>query len=397
MTPTVLVEQTGGFLPAPWWFVQFFKVLGFTLHAVLMHLWYAGLVWAMVSAVRGSASGREAAGRLMRQMPILVALGINLGIVPLLFLQAAYARVFYPATIYMAWFWLGIVILLIPAYYGVYIYAIGLRNSTSGSEPERNASSSLPPFRPMPLWRTAAGWIAAVFFIVIGFLFVNGLTLMTRQELFRQEDWQTVWGPHTAAGAALGTGLNLADLRLLPRWVMFFSLAWTTLVVWLVVDTAWRASAPSETYRTWVARGSWKLYLAGMVGFAFFGSWYLHTWAAEVRAAMLSWPILVLTGLTAVSPGPVWLGLAWSARRGKPPGRGLAALLALGQLLVIALNATSRQVVQNLELRQFFAVSQQPEAVQWSPLIVFLVLFVLGAGVVGWMLWQLWRHRQVET
>jgi len=429
MTPTFLVEQAGGMLPAPWWFVQFFKVLGFTLHAVLMHLWYAGLLWAMVLAVWGSANGRHAAGRLMRQMPVLVALGVNWGIVPLLFVQAAYARVFYPATIYMAWFWLGIVVLLIPAYYGVYIYSFGLRRpwpnevpaghradadseppGGSGKEFSPEGQTASPSARPahfpsenggllagvvpaMPGWRLAAGWASAVLFLLIGFFFVNGFTLMTRQELFRQDHWQAVWGPHTLAGAALGTGLNLADPRLLPRWLMFFSLAWTTLVVWLVVDTAWRASRPSETYRRWVARTAWKLYLAGTIGFALFGSWYLHTWSAEVRAAMFSWPVGVLTVLTAISPGPVWLGLAWSARQGRPPGRALALLLALGQLAVLALNASSRQVVQNLELRPFFAVLEQPETVQWSPLIVFLVLFVLGAGVLGWMLWQLWQYR----
>jgi len=176
--------------------------------------------------------------------------------------------------------------------------------------------------------------------------------------------------------------------------LMFFSLAWTTLTVWLVVDTAWRASRPSEAYRQWTARTAWKLYLAGMAGFALFGSWYLHTWATEVRSWMFSWPVVVLTLATAVSPGPVWLGLVWAARQGKPPGRALAALLALGQLTVIALNATSRQVVQNLELGRFFAVSQQPQIVQWSPLVVFLLLFGLGAGVLAWMLLQLWQWRE---
>ncbi|MCS7306640.1 MAG: hypothetical protein NZ602_16220 [Thermoguttaceae bacterium] len=428
MEPGVLIESGGvwpGALPAPWWFIQFFKVLGFTLHAVMMHLWYAGLLWAMYLAVWGGVNGREAAGRLMRQMPVLVALGINLGIVPLLFLQAAYAKVFYPATIYMAWFWLGIVALLIPAYYGVYIYSFGLRRlsggdvspspklqlaNTADASPElasgspsvgQEESASLGGQQgllpPMPTWRLAAGWASALLFVLIGFLFVNGLTLMTRQELFQQEKWQAVWEPHTVAGAALGTGLNLADSRLLPRWLMFFSLAWTTLVVWLVVDTAWRASQPSDPYRNWVTGTSWKLYLAGAVGFAIFGSWYLHTWSAEVRAAMFSWPMVVLTVLTAISPGPVWLGLGWSAWQGRPPGRTLAVGLALGQLAVLALNATSRQVVQNLELGRFYAVSQQPQSIQWSPMVVFLLLFVLGAAVLGWMLLHLWHYRRIDA
>ena len=62
----------------------------------------------------------------MAQMPVIVALGVNFGIVPLLFVQVAYYKVFYPATILMAWFWLAIIGLLIPAYYGVYVYAFGL-------------------------------------------------------------------------------------------------------------------------------------------------------------------------------------------------------------------------------------------------------------------------------
>ena len=61
-------------------------------------------------------------------MPVIVALGINFGVVPLLFVQLAYYKVFYPATILMAWHWLAIIGLLIPAYYGVYAYAEGIRN-----------------------------------------------------------------------------------------------------------------------------------------------------------------------------------------------------------------------------------------------------------------------------
>ena len=36
-------------LPAPFWFIQFFKVLGFTLHAVPMNLWYAGAILAVAA------------------------------------------------------------------------------------------------------------------------------------------------------------------------------------------------------------------------------------------------------------------------------------------------------------------------------------------------------------
>ena len=48
MEPQMLVEQASAAgVPAPMWFVEFFKVLGFTLHAVPMNLWYAGLLIAL--------------------------------------------------------------------------------------------------------------------------------------------------------------------------------------------------------------------------------------------------------------------------------------------------------------------------------------------------------------
>ena len=46
-------------LPAPFWFVQFFKVLGFTLHLVPMNLWYAGMVLAVWLHFRGSEHGKR--------------------------------------------------------------------------------------------------------------------------------------------------------------------------------------------------------------------------------------------------------------------------------------------------------------------------------------------------
>ena len=88
-------------------------------------------VVALLLRFRSNEHARRFAARLLRQMPVIVAVGVNLGIVPLLFLQLAYYRFFYPATILMAWFWLAIIGLLIPAYYGVYVYAFGLSRESN--------------------------------------------------------------------------------------------------------------------------------------------------------------------------------------------------------------------------------------------------------------------------
>jgi len=366
MDPQQLVDQAAAGVPAPFWFVQFFKVLGFALHSVPMNLWYAGLLLALWLHARGNQHAQRFAGRLLRQMPVIVAVGVNLGIVPLLFVQLAYYRVFYPATILMAWSWLAIIALLIPAYYGVYAYAWGIRNGV----------------KHLAGWRIAAGWCAAVFFIAIGFLFTNGLSLMDHVER-----WPALWQANSVSGAALGTALNITDPTLWPRWLLMFGLALGTTAVWVLVDAVWLFGNATEDHRRWAWAFARKLYTLGMVWTAAAGTWYVFgSWSAELRATMFQWPLLALTLVTAVAMGLPWL-LMMTADWCKAKHATVAAI-AVCQFGVLGINAISRQVVQNANLKPFADISSQPTDVQWSPLAMFLVVFVIGLAVIGWMLVQ---------
>lgn len=203
MDPTQLLGPSNSLgLPAPFWFIEFFKVLGFALHTIPMNLWYAGIMLAAILSVWGSPNGKRFSQRLMSQMPFIIAFGVNLGIVPLLFTQVAYYQVFYPATILMALPWFGVIGLLMVAYYGVYFYAIQLR--------DQNVTA----------FGRAAGWVSALFFIAIGFIFANNFSLMTNLGM-----WTTLWQATNVAGAPLGTALNVFDGTLLPRWLMMLGLA----------------------------------------------------------------------------------------------------------------------------------------------------------------------------
>ena len=380
MNETMLIDPQSADMPAPILFVQFFKALGFTLHMVPMNLWFAGLLLALLLHWRGGPHARCFAARLLRQMPVIVALGINFGIVPLLFIQLAYYKVFYPATILMAWFWLSIVVLLIPAYYGIYAYAWGLKAESRGAGDEGRETQ----FRNAAAWRTAAGWISMCFFVAIGFLFANGLSLI---EHVRR--WPELWMANNEAGAALGTALNTGDPTLWPRWLLMFGLALGTTAVWVVFDAEWLAwRVTDESYRRWAWSFAQKLYTVAMVWVAAAGSWYVFgTWSHELRETMFQMPLLPLTLATAVAMGVPWATML-AAARWCPVKHRSTALLALLQLGVLGLNAVSRQTVQNLSLKPYLDVWKQPVAVQWSPLWMFLIAFVLGAIVIAWMLWQ---------
>lgn len=364
MEPTQLLGTSNSLgLPAPFWFIEFFKVLGFALHMLPMNLWYAGIILAAILGVWGGENGKRLSQRLMSQMPFVIAFGVNLGIVPLLFTQVAYYRVFYPSTILMAWAWLSVIALLMVAYYGVYLYAFQLRHQS------------------VTRLGRAAGWISAILFIAIGFIFVNNFSLMTNLDT-----WTTLWQATSVAGAPLGTAMNVFDGTLLPRWLMMFGLALTTVAAYVVVETALFAAKESDDYKRWAPRFAFKVYTLGIVWFAIAGSVYIFmTLRADIRALLLSQPMIILTVLTGISPGLVWLLIL--AQRGGITRR-LAVLAGLAQFGVIALNAVSRQVVQNAELGKYLDVSAEPVQLQLSPLIVFLLLFVAGLGVVVWMVMQ---------
>ncbi len=364
MDPTQLLGPSNSLgLPAPFWFIEFFKVLGFALHTIPMNLWYAGIMLAAILSVWGSPNGKRFSQRLMSQMPFIIAFGVNLGIVPLLFTQVAYYQVFYPATILMALPWFGVIGLLMVAYYGVYFYAIQLR--------DQNVTA----------FGRAAGWVSALFFIAIGFIFANNFSLMTNLGM-----WTTLWQATNVAGAPLGTALNVFDGTLLPRWLMMFGLALTTLAAYVVVEAALFAGKESDDYRRWVPKFAVKLYSLGIVWFAVAGSLYIFAVLPAIRALLLSQPMMILTILTAISPGLAWL-LILAQRNGIT--LRFALLTGLAQFAAIALNAASRQIVQNAELAKYLDVSAEPVQLQLSPLIVFLVLFVAGVGVVVWMVMQI--------
>ncbi|RME44173.1 MAG: hypothetical protein D6791_13780, partial [Chloroflexi bacterium] len=333
MTPVAPANPLG--YPAPFWFLEFFKVLGFTLHMVPMNLWYAGMPIVALLGLFGRGNARRLAHRLIGAMPIVIALGVNFGIVPLLFTQVAYYQVYYPAGVLIAWPWFSVIVLLTVAYYGVYIYATQVKKGH------------------VRWWGIAAGWVSAALFVVIGFLFANNFSLMTNIDR-----WMEIYRQTAVSGAPTGLALNLGDPTLLPRWLMMLGLAMTTTAAYVIVDAAFFAGSETDEYRRFAARFAVGLYLLGHVWFSIMGAWYLF---GAVDPAMLALartqPALVVLGtLTALSPGVPWL-LILAQRRGV--NRRLAGYTGVAQFGVLALNAISRQWLQNAEIGRYITLGQE--------------------------------------
>ena len=446
-------------LSAPLWFIEFFKVLGFVLHSIPMHLWLVGLPLAVLLMMIGGPNAKNFARRLFRQLPILMALGINFGIVPLLFVQAAYYKAFYPATVLTAWHWFGILILVLPAYYLLYI-----ASASAGSGRK---------------WRTIfAGQTAWILLVGAGLIFASVWTFMVRPEL-----WPDVWRQHSMAAAATGLGTHWRDPAVFIRFLSVVGLGFVTVAFWAVFD-AWflydaqaiktsakpkepaaptkpatqysfnsapakpaqqeykdfmdnpnlsnrekkrlkklrdrgklsieeelaaleskpasaassvkkekpqkaAAAVPDEdSYRRWTLRFAacvawFGLFLAG--GFLWF--YYYKTLTPEVpnMAFLFQSAAKFLPMATLGSIGLFFVVLA-VGRFGRLRGRRLTIALALCEGLVLTLYAVTRQLIQNAQLREYLDLSQIPVAVQTTPMIAFLSVFLLGAAVIFFMI-----------
>jgi len=352
-------------LPAPVWFLQFFKLVGFILHLWPMHLFFAGSMLAAAAMFQGGPTSRTAAARLGRVLPFAVAIGVNFGIVPLLFVQVTHYRLFYPATILMAWPWFSVVPILVVAYYGIYLFSWQQRE---------------PKLRP---WAGPAILIGAVGFVLISFLFVNTMTLMVEPDR-----WVKIWQDTDTSGAVTGLGLNWTEGSLLPRWLMMFGLALGSVGAWLAIDTAFFAKDESETYRTEANTLAVRIYGAGTALAMVMGAIYIFgTLPDEVRGWLLSGWRLPLFGLTSLAPLLGFAALVWQSRQATAKSAWLVLAAHFGVLVV---NAVSRQLVQTASIRPLNVLGAEPVNTQWTSLPLFLLCFVFALACVGWMLRRFW-------
>ena len=104
-------------IPVNWWWFQVLLIVTFLLHLILMNFILGGSLLSLWDVFRNKTFKKES-----MTIPTLIALTINLGVPPLLFLQVIYGNFFYTSSVIMASPWILVIPVLILAYYGAYIY-----------------------------------------------------------------------------------------------------------------------------------------------------------------------------------------------------------------------------------------------------------------------------------
>jgi hypothetical protein len=318
----------------------------FLLHLLLVNLVVGGCLIMLFSraALDRSDSSYDAAV-LQGKIPLVVPFAITLGVAPLLFVQVIYGHLFYTSSALMAAYWIGIIPMLILAYYGTYFHAR-----------HRDRSPQLA--------RLVLG-LATVLFLGIAFAYVNNMTLM-----IQPERWMAYF--HNRRG----TLLNLADPTLIPRYLHF--LLASIAVAALVMAALWaRRELPAAGEGGSPVKHCLRLFAAATAVQIGVGLWFTLVLPTPVRSLFYGQdPVAGLILLIGALSG---VGAMVSALR----GRLRPTLVQLGISLVFMV--VTRSNLRSFYLRRHFALDQLRVVPQYGVLVLFLVVLVTGLIIVGYM------------
>jgi hypothetical protein len=357
-------------LPAPIWLLKLLHIVTLALHFVAVEMLLGGLLLAvLLSLFRGSPVSMVTARAMARRLTVVMTFVINLAVPPLLFSQVLYGRALYTSSVLIGLYWISIILILMLVYRLLYRFSQQLETGKTA-------------------WPAGlAAWLLAGF---IARLLSTNMTLMLRPEVWRQ----------MYSASAMGAYLPTGDPTLTPRWLLMLAGGLFIGGLWLVY-LAGRSTFTAEE----------KSFVAGFGGkvAALFGLVYLAAgvWAAGVQ------PEIVKAGLAGngvYSFYKFWgyAGYGWMALV------GLAVLLAavagfgklsagwlgwVGVLLAVLIEilfTVYRDGVRDLTLlAKGYDVWDRAVATNWWVVGIFLVLFVGGLGVVGWLISVVARARKV--
>jgi hypothetical protein len=342
-------------LPAPIWLFKLLHIVTLSLHFVAVEMLLGGLLLAVVLSLFGG-SPHVVARALARRLTVVMTYVINLGVPPLLFAQVLYGRALYTSSVLIGLYWISIIVILTITYWLLYRFTARLEAGKSA------------------WWVGLSAWVMAGF---IARLLSTNMTLMLRPEVWRQ------MYSASAAGAYLPTG----DPTLTPRWLLMLAGGFFIGGLWLVYLSSRSTFTADE-----------KKFLSGLGGklAAFCGVVYLAAglWANSVqpdavKTGFATHPLYKYFGLA----GYGWLALvAVAIILGLVAGFGKisAAWLGWAGVLVAVLTEITftvyRDGVRDLTLlSKGYDVWDRVVVTNWSVVGIFLVLFVVGLGVVGWL------------
>jgi len=355
MDHTALIPAADA-IPVHWFFLHLFLTLTTFLHLVAMNILLGTGSIALLTPCRDEDSGFTLCRDISKKLPILLALTINLGVAPLLFLQVLYGQFFYTSSLMMAIFWLSIVGLLIFAYYAAYIYSFYYYRLGAA--------------------RILIIGIPVFLFFVVSFLFTNNISIMQLPES---------WTAYFSKSHAML--FNFSDQTLIARYLHFAVSALAIGGLAIAVYYTLRKGRGDDSGVRWIKYGcDWFSY-ATIINFGI-GFFFLGTLPEFVRDASTLYGKLFAIALYGSIVGTV-ISLVNARLYKVLPAAGWA-------LVTVFLMVLARDFVRLAYLQPYFSLADLPVKPQYSPFIIFLIMAAGVGYLVWWMLKKVWSIKEVK-
>ena len=344
MNPAQLVP-TPDAIPVPWGWFYILLMLTFLLHLLVMNAMLGGGIIAFLSCFQKKGENQLIAREFSYKWPYTVAFAVNMGVAPLLFVQVLYGHFIYSSSVLMAVFWLSIIGLLILAYYSVYVFDFKFETLGGG--------------------KAYFAGFSVLALLVIAFFFINNMTLMVQPER-----WLGYFDNKQ------GTLLNLSDPVLYPRYLHFVIGSIAVGGLFLALVSHFNLTK-SNVDKALLKEKGLTFFTHATIVQIIIGLWFLFALPGEITALFLGMSAYG-TGLLVVAILLLIAALYFGFTR-QVVKTSLATLLLLIAMIFI------RDLVRITYLKPYFSLSDLSVKTQYSPMIFFLVVFVLGLVLIGFM------------
>ncbi len=327
-------------IPVNWWWFQILLLFTFLVHLLLMNFILGGSLLAIIDLIRKKNPTEESLS-----LPTLVALTINFGVPPLLFVQVLYGHFFYSSSVLMAVPWILVIPILILAYYGAHVFSHRLAKT--------------PKFAKISLI------ISALLILVIAFIQVSNNTLALTPER---------WGTYFDKPG--GGALNWGETTLLPRYLHMVigavAIAGLGKAIWFKFSKKANEETRSAAIREGLKIFGWVTLVQMGIG-----TWFWLSLPGDIWRLFMG-QNLVYTILMAVG----WL-LALLILHSALTGRFWMAVTT--GLITMAIMVVIRDLVRHAYLGDIFSPKDLAVTGEASPLIAFLAVFVVGLIALYYM------------
>ncbi len=337
-------------LPFYPWLFDFLLVLTLALHLLLVNLVLGGTSLLLWGRLFGGSFGLRLSRSLSRVLPISLSWAIVLGVAPLLFIQVIYDPFWYFSNVLSAWWALIFLGLIALAFSLSYVYYL-----RGGYEGAGN-----------PLWPLLS---LAALLVTAGI--IHALSL----QAIHPEKWSAwIFGD----GQSYRVGARLLAFEL-PRFLHFFLASLAITGIFLMLYARYFDTRPDyePTYLSWVGRIGARTALIFSLLQAAAGLWWLLSLPADFR--FYTHPLFLLgAGL-----GLALIGLLFRAQR-DPRSYALKTAILAGLTVFFMSYAREALRMQYLS-RAGYTFSDYPVHPSWSSTVLFLLTFVMGLVVLGYV------------